>query len=89
MNIGEADLPSNKIAYALHRNQTIIESTLAVKIFPSHQSGFQMVGFIKAKDENENPMEILLNLDNMHVEGVTRGFLSMANIYMKKDSLLT
>lgn len=83
----EIKIPSRKIVYPMHKDHTIVDTILTVKVFPN-PSGFQLVGFMKAKSRSSSPT-FLLNCDNFKVEGMNKEFLQMTDNLILIDKTLT
>lgn len=64
-------LPVEKIVYAMKKDHMIIKSSLAVKIFPSATADFQLIGFFKKYQKSEERSDIMVNLKNLEVVGIT------------------
>ena len=86
--MGECRLPSNKVVYSLHKNKTMVETILAVKIFPDMETGFQLIGFLKAKSSIGISPLILVNIETLEIEGMTSGFLYLIDHKLKMDAVL-
>lgn len=75
--IGECKLPSKKIVYALRKDHAMMETVLAVKIFPSLESGFQLVGFFKERSKRRDKADVMVNMGTLRIEGMTKGFMAL------------
>lgn len=58
-------LPTEKTVFAYKKNLRIIETCLAVKIFPSMTVGFQLVGFFKESPVRQDQMNIMVNMKTL------------------------
>lgn len=58
-------LPVEKTVFACKKNLKIIETCLAVKVFPDHMSGIQLIGFFKEKNIKEDYAKIMVNMKTL------------------------